>query len=164
MYDDEELFALADQVGEHLRKSGRKLAVAESCTGGWIAKAITDVPGSSAWFEFGFTTYSNVAKRDLLGVKITTLEEAGAVSQPVVTEMAEGAIQRAKADVAVAVSGVAGPDGGVEGKPVGTVWICWSARHGQSIDSNARIKFFKGNREEIRRRTVGNVLKGILQL
>lgn len=164
MYDDNELYALAEQVGEHLKKSGRKLTVAESCSGGWIAKTITDVPGSSAWFEYGFTTYSDIAKRDLLGVKITTLQEAGAVSQPVVTEMAEGALKRASADVAVAVSGVAGPDGGLEGKPVGSVWFCLSARRGQSIDSNARIKFFKGDREEIRRRTVGNALKGILEL
>jgi nicotinamide-nucleotide amidase len=163
MYDDKELYELAEKVGQHLKSSGRKVTVAESCTGGWIAKAITDVPGSSQWFEYGFSVYADIAKRDLLGVNITTLDAEGAVSQPVVTEMAEGALKKASADIAVAVSGVAGPDGAVGGKPVGTVWMCWAYRHGQAVESNARIKFFKGDREEVRRRTVGNALKGILE-
>ncbi len=164
MYDDKELYELAEKVGQHLKSSGRKLTIAESCTGGWIAKAITDVPGSSQWFEYGFSVYADIAKRDLLGIDITTLEAEGAVSQPVVTEMAEGALARANADVAVAVSGIAGPDDSPDGKAVGTVWMCWSRRRGQAVESSARIKFFKGDREQIRRYTVGNALKGLLEL
>ncbi len=164
MYDDKELYELAEKVGQHLKSSGRKLTVAESCTGGWIAKAITDVPGSSQWFEYGFSVYADIAKRDLLGIDITTLEAEGAVSQPIVTVMAEGALERARADVAVAVSGVAGPDAAPDGKAVGTVWMCWSRRRGQAVESSARIKFFKGDREQIRRYAVGNALKGLLEL
>jgi len=163
-YNDRELYELAEKVGRHLQSSGRVLTIAESCTGGWIAKAITDVPGSSQWFGYGFSVYADIAKRDLLGVSITTLEAEGAVSQAVVIEMAEGALDRARADVAVAVSGVAGPDSVPDGKAVGTVWMCWSWRHGQAVESNARIKFFKGDRERIRRYTVGNALKGLLEL
>lgn len=164
MYNDKELYELAEKVGQHLKSSGRKLTVAESCTGGWIAKAITDVPGSSQWFEYGFSVYADIAKRDLLGIDITTLEAEGAVSQPIVTEMAEGALERARADVAVAVSGVAGPDATPDGKAIGTVWMCWSRRRGQAVESSARIKFFKGDREQIRRYAVGNALKGLLEL
>ncbi len=163
-YNDRVLYELAENVGQHLLSSGRKLTIAESCTGGWIAKAITDVPGSSQWFEYGFSVYADIAKRDLLGVNISTLEAEGAVSEPAVTEMAEGALDRSKADVAVAVSGVAGPDAAPGGKAVGTVWMCWSRRRGQAVESNARIKFFKGDREQIRRYTVGNALKGLLEL
>ncbi|MCZ6559322.1 MAG: CinA family protein [Gammaproteobacteria bacterium] len=164
MYNDEKLYELAEKVGQHLKSSGRKLTVAESCTGGWIAKAITDVPGSSQWFEYGFSVYADIAKRDLLGVTLSTLEEEGAVSQPIVTEMAKGALERSKADIAVAVSGIAGPDADPGGKAVGTVWICWSWRHGRAVESNARIKFFEGDREQIRRYSVGNALKGVLEL
>ena len=164
MYDDKELYELAEKVGRHLQSSGRKLTIAESCTGGWIAKAITDVPGSSQWFEYGFSVYADIAKRDLLGIDITTLEAEGAVSQQIVTAMAEGALARARADVAVAVSGIAGPDASPDGKAIGTVWICWSSRRGQAVESSARIKFFKGDREQIRRYTVGNALKGLLEL
>ena len=164
MYDDKELYELAEKVGRHLQSSGRKLTIAESCTGGWIAKAITDVPGSSQWFEYGFSVYADIAKRDLLGIDITTLEAEGAVSQPIVTAMAEGALARARADVAVAVSGIAGPDASPDGKAIGTVWIWWSSRRGQAVESSARIKFFKGDREQIRRYTVGNALKGLLEL
>ncbi|MCH8896657.1 MAG: nicotinamide-nucleotide amidohydrolase family protein, partial [Proteobacteria bacterium] len=153
-----------EKVGRHLQSGGRKLTIAESCTGGWIAKAITDVPGSSQWFEYGFSVYADIAKRDLLGIDITTLEAEGAVSQPIVTEMAEGALERARADVAVAVSGVAGPDAAPDGKAVGTVWMCWSRRRGQAVESSARIKFFNGDREQIRRYAVGNALKGLLEL
>ena len=164
MYNDKELYELAEKVGQHLKSSGRKLTVAESCTGGWIAKAITDVPGSSQWFEYGFSVYADIAKRDLLGIDINTLEAEGAVSQPIVTAMAESALDRAKADVAVAVSGVAGPDASPDGKAIGTVWMCWSSRRGQAVESSARIKFFKGDREQIRRYAVGNALKGLLEL
>ncbi len=164
MYDDKELYELAEKVGQHLKSSGRMLTIAESCTGGWIAKAITDVPGSSQWFEYGFSVYADIAKRDLLGIDITTLEAEGAVSQPIVTQMAEGALDQSSADVAVAVSGIAGPDASPDGKAVGTVWICWSSRRGQAVESSARIKFFKGDRQQIRRYTVGNALKGLLKL
>ncbi|MEE8108846.1 MAG: nicotinamide-nucleotide amidohydrolase family protein [Gammaproteobacteria bacterium] len=164
MYDDKELYELAEKVGQHLKSSGRMLTIAESCTGGWIAKAITDVPGSSQWFEYGFSVYADIAKRDILGIDITTLEAEGAVSQPIVTQMAEGALDQSSADVAVAVSGIAGPDASPDGKAVGTVWICWSSRRGQAVESSARIKFFKGDRQQIRRYTVGNALKGLLEL
>ncbi len=164
MYNDKELYELAEKVGQHLKSSGRKLTVAESCTGGWIAKAITDVPGSSQWFEYGFSVYADIAKRDLLGIDINTLKAEGAVSQPIVIEMAEGALERARADVAIAVSGVAGPDATPDGKAIGTVWMCWSRRRGQAVESSARIKFFKGDREQIRRYAVGNALKGLLEL
>jgi nicotinamide-nucleotide amidase len=163
-FDDKKLYELAEEVGQHLKSSGRKLTIAESCTGGWIAKVITDVPGSSQWFEYGFCVYADAAKHDLLGVNIAMLEAEGAVSQPVVREMAEGALARSKADVAIAVSGIAGPDASPGDKAVGTVWMCWSRRRGQAVESSARIKFFKGDREQIRRITVGNALKGLLKL
>ena len=119
------LTTIAQQLGEILCKKNAKLTIAESCTGGAISEAITSVSGSSQWFEFGFVTYANSAKRQLLGVSEETLEQYGAVSEQVVKQMAQGAIKQSEADYAIAVSGVAGPDGGTEEKPVGTVWVCW---------------------------------------
>ena len=164
MYSDEDILEFATKVGEHLKASGRKVATAESCSCGWISKALTDVPGSSEWFEFGFITYSDLAKRDLLGIKLMTLEQEGAVSEPVVSEMANNALERSRADIAIAVSGIAGPDGGVPGKPVGTVWLGWAYKIGARVESHARIKFFDGDRDTVRRRTVVTALKGILEL
>jgi len=120
-----EVAQIAQQVGEALLARGAKIALAESCTGGGIAEAITSVPGSSKWFEYGFVTYANEAKQSLLGVDNKVLQQQGAVSQQVVERMAQGAIQVSGADYAIAVSGIAGPDGGTADKPVGTVWICW---------------------------------------
>ena len=114
---------LAAEVGALLKKTGVKLALAESCTGGWVAQAITAVPGSSAWFDRGFVTYSNESKIEMLGVATATLAHHGAVSEAVVREMAQGAIRHSRAHVSVAITGIAGPDGGTPDKPVGTVWL-----------------------------------------
>ena len=120
------LYDLATQVGRALLRRQWTLTTAESCTGGWIAKVLTDVPGSSEWFERGVVTYSNQAKMDMLEVKEATLAAHGAVSAETVAEMARGGLARSQAQVAVAVSGVAGPDGGTPDKPVGTVWMAWA--------------------------------------
>ena len=137
MVSGDDLFELASVMVGELRSAGMRVATAESCTGGWISKAITDVPGSSAVFAYGIVSYSNDAKESLLGVNAITLEANGAVSAAVVEEMASGALRLSGADVAVAVSGVAGPDGGSDEKPVGTVWFAWSHNdaHGVTTDS-----------------------------
>jgi nicotinamide-nucleotide amidase len=155
------LYRLAEAVGSALKKRGLMLATAESCTGGWIAEAVTMVPGSSAWFERGFVTYTYVSKREMLGVKGATLEKHGAVSEEVVREMVRGALARSHAQVAVAVSGVAGPSGGTPGKPVGTVCFAWGAA-GASPSSEARR--YRGGREAVRRQAVEHALEGVLAL
>jgi len=146
MPDDAQLYELATRVGRRLLASKRRMVSAESCTGGWIAKAMTDVPGSSQWFECGYVTYSNAAKMRDLGVQKATLEAHGAVSEATVLEMASGALRLSGADVAIAVSGIAGPDGGVPGKPV------------------ASRQLFERDREAVRRRAVEYALEMILQL
>lgn len=152
---------LARRVGRHLLRRGRMAATAESCTGGWIAKSLTDVAGSSQWFLEGFVTYSNQAKRRHLGVPLAALKK-GAVSEAVARAMARGALVRSGAQVAVAVTGIAGPDGAVPGKPVGTVWIAWAARHGGRIRVHAELRHFRGDREAVRRSTVRAAMSGIL--
>ena len=143
------LIALATSLGERLSDRGWRLAVAESCTGGWIAKTCTDVSGASNWFDRGLVTYSNQSKQDLLGVKAETLVRQGAVSEAVVREMAEGACRHAGVQLAVAVSGIAGPGGGTPAKPVGTVWIGLASAH-----TNSARKFNLGtHREMIRARS-----------
>lgn len=154
-----ELQDLARQVGQRLLARRLMLATAESCTGGWIAKAITDVPGSSAWLERGFVTYGNAAKEDMLGVEPTTLERQGAVSEATVWEMAVGALAHSRAQVAVAVTGIAGPDGGTPDKPVGTVWLAWVLPGGRVV---TRCEQFQGDRESIRGQTVRSALAGLL--
>ncbi len=161
---DLDLARLASKVGEHLLAGGRHLATAESCTGGWIGKALTDTAGSSQWFETGYICYGNGAKTTLLGVLPAELAAHGAVSEPIVKAMALGALERAGADIAVAVSGIAGPDGGSPGKPVGTVWFAWAWRHGKSLHVQSRLKLFKGDREAIRRKAVAGALTGVLTL
>ncbi len=156
--DDVSLQTLAAEVGRRLKSAGLLLAVAESCTGGWIAKALTDVAGSSAWFERGFITYSNEAKAAMLGVMQSTLAEHGAVSEAVVREMAAGAASWSRAQVTVAVSGVAGPDGGTAEKPVGLVWIAWRWADGKL---SARRFQFPGDRESVRRTAVLAALEGL---
>ncbi|WP_290647802.1 nicotinamide-nucleotide amidase [Aquisalimonas sp.] len=158
--DDARLEQLAGAVGEALRAAGQVVTVAESCTGGWIAKTLTDVSGSSAWFERGVVTYSNAAKIDLLGVPPDLLERHGAVSEEVVRAMAEGALERSGAGVAVAVSGVAGPDGGTAAKPVGLVWFGWSLRSGFVISRAERLA---GDRDTVRRASVAVALEGVLR-
>jgi nicotinamide-nucleotide amidase len=155
---DGEFIQLVQEVSARLLGRGWKMVTAESCTGGWIAKCCTDQAGSSAWFERGFVTYSNAAKQDLLGVDAATLESAGAVSREVALQMTEGARRRAGADVAVAVTGIAGPDGGTPEKPVGTVWFAWSV-NGQS---EAEKVHFAGDRDAVRRRSVAHALQGLI--
>ena len=158
MVSDPDLYELAARVGHKLRAAGRRIVTAESCTGGWVSKALTDVAGSSQWFECGFVTYSNAAKVRDLGVSAGTLTSFGAVSEQTVREMAEGALRVTHANVALAVSGIAGPSGGTPGKPVGTVWIAWSWPDGESTAQQFR---FKGDREAVRRASVEAALMGL---
>jgi nicotinamide-nucleotide amidase len=164
MLTDPQLYELAARVGHKLRAAERRLVTAESCTGGWVSKVLTDVPGSSQWFECGFVTYSNAAKQRDLGVAARTLESFGAVSEQTAREMAEGALRVTGVTVALAVTGIAGPDGGVPGKPVGTVWFCAAARQGQTMDVIAEEKLFSGEREFVRSRAVEHALRLILRL
>ena len=161
-YTDRDLARLAARVGRQLFNGARRVATAESCTGGWIAKALTDIAGSSQWFVEGFVTYSNEAKVLRLGVAPTVLRNPGAVSEATVRAMAAGAIRRTGAHLAVAVTGIAGPGGAVPGKPVGTVWIGWAVRHGRAIRVAVQLKHFRGDREAVRRKTVRAALEGLL--
>lgn len=149
---------LVQQLAALCEARNQIIATAESCTGGMIAAAITDQPGSSNWFDCGFITYSNAAKIRLLGVESGTLRDSGAVSEPTVAQMARGAVQNSDATFACAVSGVAGPDGGSPEKPVGTVWIAWASPSGVSLQHF----LFEGDRDEIRRRTVDEALRGLI--
>lgn len=158
---DTQLYALAERIGRALEARGLMIATAESCTGGWIAEAITMVPGSSVWFERGFVTYTYISKREMLGVKPATLDKHGAVSEAVVREMVEGAIEHSHAQVAIAVSGVAGPSGGTAEKPVGTVCLGWAIKGGVL---ECTTKHFNGDREAIRRQTVIHALERMLEL
>lgn len=158
-YDDAYLQTLAQRLGEVLAARGWRLTLAESCTGGWIAKAVTDIAGSSGWFERGFVTYSNEAKQELLGVDAELIGAHGAVSEPVALAMARGALAHSRADVAAAVSGIAGPGGGSADKPVGTVCFGWALPGGKLLSER---RLFSGDREEIRRRTVAHALERLL--
>ena len=162
MATDRELFALSERVGQKLRAAGRRLATAESCTGGWVAKVCTDIAGSSQWFECGFVTYSNAAKIRDIGVSARTLEDHGAVSEATVREMAAGALRVSGADVAVAISGIAGPDGGTPAKPVGTVWFGLAFRQSTEVAMVVETELFEGDRELIRRRSVERALQLVL--
>ncbi|SFJ98329.1 nicotinamide-nucleotide amidase [Methylophaga sulfidovorans] len=148
------------QVAETLNKNHLMLATAESCTGGWVAKCCTDIAGSSSWFERGFVTYSNQAKQDQLGVQSASLQQYGAVSQTVAEEMALGALKHSRADISVALTGIAGPGGGTESKPVGTVWIGWARQPNKVI---SQLFQFEGDRESIRRQAVLKALSGIIK-
>src|SRR5690349_25167307 len=155
---DAELNDLAQTIATIFVQRGATLVTAESCTGGWVAKTLTDIAGSSAWFECGVVAYSYEAKESLLGVQPQTLERTGAVSQETVVEMVSGALARYGASVAVAVTGIAGPSGGTPGKPVGTVWIGWKRRGGYA---RSQLFHFKGDREAVRRQTVAAALEGV---
>jgi nicotinamide-nucleotide amidase len=159
---DLELARLAARVGRHLLRTERQVATAESCTGGWIAKALTDVAGSSQWVLEGFVTYSNESKIRRLHVPSAVLNAHGAVSEPVARAMAAGALQQSGAHLAVAVTGIAGPGGAVPGKPVGTVWLAWAVKRGRRVQVAAELKHFKGDRETVRRKTVRAALLGLL--
>lgn len=151
---------LAKRIGARLKGKRLKLATAESCTGGWIAQAVTSVSGSSAWFDRGFVTYSNAAKRELLGVRARTLSRFGAVSPEAAREMAAGALARSRAQVSIAVTGVAGPTGGTRTKPVGMVCIAWSRR---KCAPESVTRRFPGGRERVRRQSVIAALQGLLE-
>src|SRR5258708_432062 len=159
-----ELYERAARVGRKLAEAGRRVLTAESCTAGWVAKALTDIPGSSQWFECGYVCYSDAAKRRDLEVAPATLASFGAVSEPAVREMAQGALRVSGASVALAVTGIAGPDGGTPGKPVGTVWFCAAARTGAATDLLAEAKLFAGDRSSVRRLSVEHALRLILRL
>ncbi len=150
---------LAARLGGELARRGWMLTTAESCTGGWVAQVLTAVAGSSTWFERGFVTYSNAAKQEMLGVAARTLAEEGAVSEAVVREMAAGALERSRAQAALAISGIAGPGGGTPKKPVGTVCFAWalSGRPAESLTLH-----LSGDRRAIRARSVRVALEGML--
>jgi nicotinamide-nucleotide amidase len=158
--EDTALEALARAAGEVLAQSGLVLATAESCTGGWIAQAITSIPGSSGWFDRGFVTYSNLAKHEMLGVEHGVLTRFGAVSAETARAMAEGALARSRAQVALAVTGIAGPSGGTPEKPVGTVWFAWA---GAGRHTLSRCQRFDGDRQAIRRQAVAAALTGLIE-
>jgi nicotinamide-nucleotide amidase len=161
---DAQLRRQAAKLGRVLVARQEFVATAESCTGGWIAKALTDVAGSSQWFGEGLVTYSNEAKHRLLGVPLKLLAADGAVSESVVRAMARGVLDRSGAHRSVAVSGIAGPGGAAPGKPVGTVWLCWSMRRGRRVLVRTALHHFRGDRETVRRKTVGAALRGLLAL
>lgn len=155
------LTILSQQLGQALKTQNWQLVTAESCTGGWVAEAITAVPGSSSWFDRGFVTYSNIAKQEMLGVKAQTLAQYGAVSEQTAKEMAEGAIAHSQANIAVAITGIAGPDGGSLHNPVGTVWLAWA---GKSLTTLTQLYHFHGDRYTIRLHSVQQALKGLIHL
>lgn len=157
--DDAELQRLAECLAECLTAVGVRLALAESCTGGWVAKVITDVPGSSRWFDRGFVTYTNESKQDLLGVPAEIIAAEGAVSAMTVEAMARGALSRSQAQLSCAISGIAGPGGATPAKPVGLVWFAWGLRDG-SVRTVQRV--FAGNREAVRRQAVAHALQGLI--
>ena len=158
---DAEIYRLSERVGAVLKARKFMMSTAESCTGGWIGQAITMVPGSSSWFDRGFITYTNEAKQDMLGVRAETLRAFGAVSEQTVREMVAGALARSRAQVAVAVSGIAGPDGGSLSKPVGTVVLAWGQK---GTESHARPLHLPGDRDAVRRQSVIAALEGLLSL
>jgi len=157
---DDELQLQAERLGASLRDTKQMLVTAESCTGGWIAKTVTDVAGSSDWFDCGLAAYSYEAKQRLLGVRAETLEHFGAVSRETAIEMVSGALVQSGSAIAVAVTGIPGPGGGTDDKPVGTVWIAWKRRGGYP---QAELFHFDGDREAVRRQTVAAALIGIGQ-
>ena len=157
---DEALRALAAELATLLTREGLMLALAESCTGGWVAKVCTDLAGSSSWFERGFVTYTNASKQEMLGVSGETLSRHGAVSEQTVAEMAAGALARSHAQLAVAISGIAGPGGGTEEKPVGTVCFAFARSGGGTV---AERLCFEGDREQVRRQAVAHALQGAVR-
>ena len=163
MADYESLRELSEVLVRDLTQAGKAVATAESCTGGWIAKSITDVAGSSAVFGYGVVSYSNGAKESILGVQNATIDRYGAVSEEVVEEMADGILHLSGADIAVAVSGIAGPEGGTEEKPVGTVWFAWAVRDGADAVVETRLENFDGDRELVRELTVAHAMQGLLE-
>jgi len=157
----ERLDRLAMELGQRLMAAHLMLATAESCTGGWLSKVVTDIPGSSGWLDRGFVTYSNAAKQDMLGLSAALIADRGAVSEEVALEMARGALARSLADVAVAITGIAGPDGGTEDKPVGTVCFAWVLEGRTPLTQRVQ---FAGDRDEVRHQSVRLALERLLEL
>jgi nicotinamide-nucleotide amidase len=155
------LTELSEQLAKLLLQQQKLLAVAESCTGGWLAKCLTDIAGSSQWFERGFVSYSNAAKQEMLGVQAATLAAEGAVSEAVVLEMVDGALEHSRADIAVAISGIAGPGGGTPAKPVGTVCFAWAIK---DTIHQKDTRYFEGDREAVRQQSVACALQGLLDV
>lgn len=154
-----DLSQLAQQLGEALKEKQYYLVTAESCTGGWVAKSITDIAGSSHWFDRGFITYTNKSKQEMLGVSKQTLDTFGAVSEKTVSEMVQGAIERSNANLGVAISGIAGPGGGSPEKPVGMVCFAWG---GVNMNTHTGTENFNGDREQVRAQAVAAALRGLL--
>jgi nicotinamide-nucleotide amidase len=158
---DEPLFRLAEETGHALKARGWMLATAESCTGGWVGEAVTDVAGSSAWYDRGFITYTNASKHEMLGVQAQTLAQHGAVSEQTVREMAAGVLLHSQAHISLAISGIAGPTGGSPDKPVGTVCFAWAVKNGP-LKSERHV--FAGDRRAVRKQAVSHALQGVLAL
>jgi nicotinamide-nucleotide amidase len=156
---DQDLYQLAEEVGRSAGAAGWRIVTAESCTAGWIAKALTDVPGSSQWFDSGYVTYSNTAKTRDVSVSARTLAEHGAVSEATVREMANGALQATGVEMAIAVSGIAGPDGGTAEKPVGTVWFGIATPEAHGPATVCELQHFAGDRDQVRRLSVEHALR-----
>lgn len=154
------LILLTNQIANILATKRWRLASCESCTGGWLAKSCTDISGSSSWFERGFITYSNQSKHDLVNVSLSTIEQFGAVSEQTAIEMAQGTLSHSNADISVAITGIAGPDGGTVEKPVGTVWFAWAIKNQGTQTQKYQ---FKGDREQVRVQAVIAALQGIIK-
>ncbi len=152
---------LSERLGKLLLEQNLKLVTAESCTGGGLAEIITRIPGSSNWFERGFVTYSNEAKQELLGVPFNTIDQFGAVSEETAIAMAEGALDNSHADVCVSITGIAGPDGGTDEKPVGTVCFAWSQR---DMETHSARTVFKGDRLQVRQQACMMALQGLIDM
>jgi nicotinamide-nucleotide amidase len=159
--NEDDITIMAQKMGRACKRHHVMVATAESCTGGGVAAAITRIPGSAKWFDRGFVTYHNIAKKNMLGVRQATLHKYGAVSEAVALQMAAGALRNSMAQVSVAITGIAGPSGGTREKPVGTVWFAWGAR---GHAPQARMFRFKGDRYEVRRQAVAMALQGIIDL
>jgi len=166
---DTELYQLAEQVAAKMIKTGHWLGTAESCTGGWVAKCLTDVAGSSQWFERGYVVYNGLAKQQMLGVPTAVIEENGEVSEAVVRSLAEGVLAKSNASVSLSISGIAGPGGGSAEKPVGTVWFAWSVADKVAgvvcgVKTTAEVQCFSGDREAVRKQAVICSLRGVLDI
>jgi len=166
---DTELYQLAEQVAAKMIETGHWLGTAESCTGGWVAKCLTDVAGSSRWFERGYVVYNGQAKRQMLGVSSAIIEQHGEVSEAVVRALAEGVLAKSTASISLSISGIAGPGGGTDSKPVGTVWFAWSIadKHAgvvRGVRTSTDQQLFSGDREAVRRQAVQHALAGVLSL
>jgi len=155
-----DLESLAQKIGSELKSRELMFTTAESCTGGWVGQVVTSIPGSSHWYECGFITYTNNAKRELLGVSTDVLARFGAVSEQTARDMAEGALEKSRAQVSLAITGIAGPGGGTEEKPVGTVCFAWAGANRETVTRRLQ---FDGDRQAVRKQAVAEALNGLLE-